>query len=45
MELPYADGKPVAPKRLAVADYLDDFSFSPDYRYLLGGSRQAGAAR
>lgn len=40
-ELPYADGKPVAPKRLAVADYLDDFSFSPDYRYLLGSSRQA----
>ncbi|MCR3796566.1 hypothetical protein NAG22_08560 [Pseudomonas aeruginosa] len=26
---------------LAVADYLDDFSFSPDYRYLLGSSRQA----
>ncbi len=41
MELPYANGKPVAPKRLAVADYLDDFSFSPDYRYLLGSSRQA----
>lgn len=40
-ELPYANGKPVAPKRLAVADYLDDFSFSPDYRYLLGSSRQA----
>ncbi|HCF3728212.1 TPA: dihydro-heme d1 dehydrogenase [Pseudomonas aeruginosa] len=40
-ELPYANGKPVAPKRLAEADYLDDFSFSPDYRYLLGSSRQA----
>ncbi|MBO3277923.1 nitrite reductase [Pseudomonas schmalbachii] len=40
-ELPYAGQQPVTPRRLQVQDYLDDFSFTPDYRYLLGSSRQS----
>ncbi|SDO34473.1 nitrite reductase [Pseudomonas jinjuensis] len=40
-ELPYAGQEPTIPRRLEVQDYLDDFSFTPDYRYLLGSSRQA----
>lgn len=37
--LPYTNGKSAMLKRLVVADYLDNFSFSPDYRHLLGSSR------
>ncbi|MNO36259.1 Nitrite reductase precursor [compost metagenome] len=40
-ELPYAGRTPVTPRRLQVEDYLDDFSFTPDYRHLLGSSRQS----
>ena len=29
------------PRRIIAADYLDDFSFTPDYRYLLATSRKA----
>ncbi len=44
-ELSYAgrsdDNPPVEPRRIAARDFLDDFSFTPDYRQLLATSRQA----
>lgn len=44
-ELPYtgssAEHPPVEPRRIAARDFLDDFSFTPDYRQLLATSRQA----
>ncbi len=40
-ELSYA-GKPTfEPRRIKAADFLDDFSFTPDYRHLLATSRKA----
>ena len=40
-ELSYAGTPDFAPRRMIAADYLDDFSFTPDYRYLLATSRKA----
>ena len=40
-ELPWAGTPDFTPRRIIAADYLDDFSFTPDYRYLLATSRQA----
>ncbi|TKA92742.1 nitrite reductase [Halopseudomonas bauzanensis] len=40
-ELSYAGQPDFAPRRIIAADYLDDFSFTPDYRYLLATSRKA----
>ncbi|WP_120994613.1 nitrite reductase [Stutzerimonas urumqiensis] len=40
-ELPYGGTPDFEPRRIAARDLLDDFSFTPDYRYLLATSRQA----
>src|SRR5690606_27548182 len=40
-ELSYAGTPDFTPRRIIAADYLDDFSFTPDYRYLLATSRKA----
>lgn len=40
-EFPYADGLQAQPRRILADDFLDDFSFTPDYRYLLATSRKA----
>src|SRR5690606_18654818 len=40
-ELSWAGTPDFVPRRILAADYLDDFSFTPDYRYLLATSRQA----
>lgn len=40
-ELSYAGTPDFAPRRIIGQDYLDDFSFTPDYRYLLATSRKA----
>ena len=40
-ELSYAGTPDFTPRRIVAADYLDDFSFTPDYRYLLATSRKA----
>lgn len=45
-EMPYGDGRqPDTPRRVVVDDFLDDFSFTPDYRFLMGSSRQAKGGR
>lgn len=40
-ELSYAGTPDFRPRRIAARDRLDDFSFTPDYRYLLATSRAA----
>lgn len=40
-ELPTGPHPDFVPRRIEVRDYLDDFSFSPDYRQLLATSRKA----
>lgn len=41
-ELSYDHGQaPLDIRRIAVDDLLDDFSFTPDYRYLIASSRKA----
>ncbi|QEY60031.1 cytochrome C oxidase Cbb3 [Pseudomonas sp. C27(2019)] len=40
-ELSYAGTPDFTPRRIVAQDYLDDFSFTPDYRYLLATSRKA----
>lgn len=40
-ELSYVGQPDFTPRRIVAADYLDDFSFTPDYRYLLATSRKA----
>ncbi len=40
-ELSYAGTPNFEPRRIAAQDFLDDFSFSPDYRQLLATSRKA----
>lgn len=40
-ELSYAGTPDFTPRRIISQDYLDDFSFTPDYRYLLATSRKA----
>jgi mono/diheme cytochrome c family protein/DNA-binding beta-propeller fold protein YncE len=40
-ELSYAGTPDFVPRRIIAADYLDDFSFTPDYRQLLATSRKA----
>ena len=40
-ELSYAGEPTFEPRRIQAADFLDDFSFTPDYRHLLTTSRKA----
>lgn len=40
-EFSYLDNPSFVPRRILADDYLDDFSFTPDYRYLLATSRKA----
>jgi len=40
-ELPYANQPDFIPRQIPARDFLDDFSFTPDYRYLLATSRKA----
>lgn len=40
-ELSYAGTPDFVPRRIIAQDALDDFSFTPDYRYLLATSRKA----
>ncbi len=40
-ELSYAGEPDFHPQRIEAVDFLDDFSFTPDYRYLLATSRKA----
>ncbi|MDO7895877.1 nitrite reductase [Pseudomonas citrulli] len=40
-ELPTGPDPDFVPRRIDAEDYLDDFSFSPDYRQLLATSRKA----
>jgi len=40
-ELSYAGEPTFEPRRIEAADFLDDFSFTPDYRHLLATSRKA----
>ncbi len=40
-ELSYAGTPDFVPRRIIAQDFLDDFSFTPDYRYLLATSRKA----
>ena len=40
-ELSYAGEPDFKPRRIIARDFLDDFSFTPDYRYLLATSRKA----
>ena len=40
-EFPYLDNPDFTPRRIIADDFLDDFSFTPDYRYLLATSRRA----
>lgn len=40
-EFPYLNNPNFEPRRILANDYLDDFSFTPDYRYLLATSRKA----
>ena len=40
-ELSYAGTPDFVPRRIPAADFLDDFSFTPDYRHLLATSRKA----
>lgn len=40
-ELSYAGEPTFEPRRIQAADFLDDFSFTPDYRHLLATSRKA----
>lgn len=40
-ELSYAGTPDFMPRHIIGQDYLDDFSFTPDYRYLLATSRKA----
>lgn len=44
-ELSYAGQPDFQPRRIAAKDLLDDFSFTPDYRYLLATSRKAGGGQ
>lgn len=45
-ELSYAQGQaPTHIRRIAVNDLLDDFSFTPDHRYLVASSRKAGGGQ
>ncbi len=38
-EIDYAGEPPFKPRRIAAQGYLDDFFFDPDYRHLIGTSR------
>jgi len=40
-ELSYAGQPDFIPRRIPARDFLDDFSFTPDYRHLLATSRKA----
>ena len=40
-EISYAGEPDFVPRPIVAKDYLDDFSFTPDYRYLLATSRKA----
>ena len=40
-ELSYGANADFTPRRLPAQDFLDDFSFTPDYRHLLATSRKA----
>ena len=40
-ELSYAGTPDFIPRHIIAQDFLDDFSFTPDYRYLLATSRKA----
>lgn len=40
-EFSYLDNPDFSPRRIIADDFLDDFSFTPDYRYLLATSRRA----
>src|SRR5690606_35758414 len=40
-ELSYAGEPDFQPRRIVARDFLDDFSFTPDYRHLLATSRKA----
>lgn len=44
-ELSYAGTPTFEPRRIPAADFLDDFSFTPDYRQLLATSRKAKGGR
>lgn len=45
-EVPYTDGAgKFSLRRIGIADYMDDFMFDPDYRFLIGASRSGGKGR
>lgn len=45
-EIPYpVNGKPMDVRKIAVNDYLDDFFFDPDYKLLIGASRDAAGGQ
>ncbi len=45
-EIPYpVDGKPPEIRKIKVNDYLDDFFFDPDYKLLIGASRDAAGGQ
>ena len=45
-EIPYpVNGKPPEIRKIKVNDYLDDFFFDPDYKLLIGASRDAAGGQ
>lgn len=45
-EIPYpVNGKPADVRKITVNDYLDDFFFDPDYKLLIGASRDAAGGQ
>lgn len=45
-EIPYpVEGKSSTVRKIAVNDYLDDFFFDPDYKLLIGASRDAAGGQ
>jgi len=45
-EIPYpVNGKPSAIRKIEVNDYLDDFFFDPEYKLLIGASRDAAGGQ
>ena len=45
-EIPYpVDKKPAEVRKIVVNDYLDDFFFDPDYKLLIGASRDAAGGQ
>ena len=41
-EAPPIDRDPFPVRRIKLDDYLDDFFFDPEYRHLIGASRDGG---